>query len=54
MLGNPFCTVVFIVVLVRFFGRRIQAEEKYLVSFFGEEYERYRAGTRILIPGVGW
>ncbi len=31
---------------------RIDAEEKLLQSHFGAEYERYRAGTSRLIPGL--
>lgn len=53
MLGNPICALGFAVVLVRFFGRRIEREEELLVDFFGQDYVEYRKKTWILIPGVG-
>ncbi|GAA5925348.1 hypothetical protein JCM10213_008769 [Rhodosporidiobolus nylandii] len=51
VLGNPICTIVFVGVLQWFFSERIKVEEKYLVKFFGKEYEDYRSEvpTRILL-----
>ncbi|KAL3261730.1 hypothetical protein ABHI18_003527, partial [Aspergillus niger] len=40
VLGNGVCFVAYAVVLWRFFSGRIWREEKFLVAFFGEEYER--------------
>ncbi|GAA5972233.1 hypothetical protein JCM11641_002366 [Rhodosporidiobolus odoratus] len=50
VLGNPVCTIVFVGVLQWFFAARIKVEERYLVKFFGQDYEEYRAKvpTRIL------
>ncbi|KAI6047414.1 Isoprenylcysteine carboxyl methyltransferase family-domain-containing protein [Pisolithus marmoratus] len=48
-LQNTICFVGFAVTLWRFFSRRIRAEERALVQFFGEDYHTYRrrVGTRI-------
>ncbi|GAA6039003.1 hypothetical protein JCM8097_000150 [Rhodosporidiobolus ruineniae] len=43
VLGNPICTLIFLGVLHWFFRNRIEVEEKYLVKFFGSDYEQYRA-----------
>ncbi|KAI5840062.1 Isoprenylcysteine carboxyl methyltransferase family-domain-containing protein [Morchella snyderi] len=53
MLGNPLCAVGYTAVLWTFFSRRIAAEERLLVEFFGDEYVRYRERTRTWIPLVG-
>ncbi|GAA5857091.1 hypothetical protein JCM8547_007952 [Rhodosporidiobolus lusitaniae] len=42
MLGNPICVLAFVATLQWFFSARIRVEEKYLVKFFGKEYEDYR------------
>jgi len=49
VLQNPFTFVLFAVLLWRFFYYRTRAEEKALISFFGDDYIQYRkrVGTRI-------
>lgn len=49
---NPVSVVIFIIVLWRFFSNRIYNEEKYLVDFFGKDYEDYRRRTPTLIPFI--
>ncbi|KAF2400591.1 ICMT-domain-containing protein [Trichodelitschia bisporula] len=49
--GNAGCLVLYTVVLWRFFNSRIKGEERALGQFF-EEYEGYRAGTRVGIPFI--
>ncbi|SGY30683.1 BQ5605_C002g01175 [Microbotryum silenes-dioicae] len=50
MLTNPIATLAFTHVLLSFFAARIEAEEKYLVKFFGDDYISYRkrVPTRII------
>ena len=50
VLGNWFCLAAYVVVLWQFFAHRIKQEERYLVAFFGKEYEEYRAQTGVGIP----
>ncbi|WVW80077.1 hypothetical protein I302_102050 [Kwoniella bestiolae CBS 10118] len=50
LLGNIVCTIGFVVVLSRFFSRRIVDEEKWLVKFFGDEYIQYRRRVGIKLP----
>lgn len=50
LLCNPICFIGFCVVLYRFFKDRIEYEEKYLVSFFGDEYVEYRKKRGVYIP----
>ncbi|KAJ5143204.1 uncharacterized protein N7515_001991 [Penicillium bovifimosum] len=52
ILGNVVCFVGYSVVLWRFFSNRIQREEAYLISFFGDEYVQYRKVTSVGIPGI--
>ncbi|TID14746.1 putative prenyl cysteine carboxyl methyltransferase ste14 [Venturia nashicola] len=52
LVGNPFCLVAYVLVLWRFFSRRIQGEELYLVGFFGDEYVQFRKSTRVGIPFI--
>ncbi|KAK3068423.1 farnesyl cysteine-carboxyl methyltransferase [Teratosphaeriaceae sp. CCFEE 6253] len=49
LVGNKVCLVGYALVLWRFFYTRIQAEERTLVQFFGDDYRAYRkrVGTRI-------
>lgn len=47
---NPICIFGFAYVLWRFFKERIKDEEPLLISFFGEDYIRYRNRVGILIP----
>jgi protein-S-isoprenylcysteine O-methyltransferase len=50
LLGNPISAVLFTFILWRFFHRRIQREEVYLVKFFGKDYEDYRKKVSVGIP----
>jgi len=52
ILKNPITSLLFPIVLYRFFSRRIHEEEETLVSFFGREYELYRKAVPCRIPGV--
>ncbi|CAG7935372.1 unnamed protein product [Penicillium olsonii] len=52
VLGNAVCFVGYALVLWRFFSSRIKREEAYLISFFGDEYVRYRKETPVGIPGI--
>lgn len=52
MLMNPICIAGFGYVSWMFFKDRIEEEEKTLVDFFGEDYQRYRARTPVGIPGI--
>lgn len=52
LLGNPLGTPVFVAVLWKFFSSRIDAEEEYLVSFFGQEYRDYKKDVWSGIPLV--
>ncbi|ODQ81828.1 hypothetical protein BABINDRAFT_160060 [Babjeviella inositovora NRRL Y-12698] len=52
MLLNPVCLAGFAVVLWRFFNRRIEVEERYLVQFFGQRYNVFKKSTGTLIPFV--
>jgi len=49
VLQNPLSFCVYFVLLMRFFSSRIRAEERALVSFFGDDYVSYRnqVGTKI-------
>ncbi|KAI9659340.1 MAG: hypothetical protein M1821_001598 [Bathelium mastoideum] len=52
VLGNCICLIAYFGVLWRFFGHRIQKEEKALLEFFGDEYANYKAKTIVGIPFV--
>lgn len=52
MLGNVFSVCTFTAILWRFFSRRIEEEERYLVKFFGDAYLVYRARVATLIPAI--
>ena len=52
MLGNPICGVGYVIVLWRFFDRRIQGEEGALKRFFGDEYGAYRERVGTGIPFI--
>jgi protein-S-isoprenylcysteine O-methyltransferase len=52
VLGNWVCFVVYAGILFVFFRERVRNEERFLVRFFGEEYERYRERTGVWIPGI--
>jgi len=51
-LQNPLSFVAFTAVLWRFFSNRIKVEERYLISFFGKNYETYRKTVGTWIPFV--
>ncbi|KAF7352692.1 Protein-S-isoprenylcysteine O-methyltransferase [Mycena venus] len=52
VLQNPVSFMAYAAVMWRFFYYRTRAEERALVSFFGEEYERYRKRVGTMIPFV--
>jgi protein-S-isoprenylcysteine O-methyltransferase len=52
LVGNAVCLAGYALVLWRFFSRRIQGEELYLVGFFGDEYVQFRKRTRVGIPFI--
>ncbi|KAH6625043.1 Isoprenylcysteine carboxyl methyltransferase family-domain-containing protein [Chaetomium sp. MPI-SDFR-AT-0129] len=53
VMGNVLSFAGYAVVLWRFFSGRVRYEERYLVAFFGGEYEEYRRGVGVWIPWVG-
>ncbi|GAA5872326.1 hypothetical protein JCM3774_003346 [Rhodotorula dairenensis] len=52
LLGNPICVIVFVGSLQHFFSTRVTTEERYLVKFFGQQYEDYRRRVPSRIPFV--
>ncbi|KAM3389370.1 hypothetical protein ACQJBY_011474 [Aegilops geniculata] len=52
MLCNPVSTVVFALVLWRFFERRIPYEEFFLRQFFGSQYEEYARKVHSGLPFI--
>lgn len=50
LLENWILTVVGVYRLQRFFSARIEYEEGFLVSFFGDDYRAYKARTPVAIP----
>lgn len=52
VLGNPISFAGYAVVLHKFFYKRIDSEERFLVAFFGDEYIQYRDKTSIGIPFI--
>ncbi|KAF7115386.1 hypothetical protein CNMCM5793_002202 [Aspergillus hiratsukae] len=52
VLGNVVCFVGYAAVLWNFFYNRIKREEKFLISFFGDEYVEYMKRTWVGIPGI--
>jgi len=51
VLGNPMCLAAYGLVSWKFFAGRIPGEEALLISFFGEEYEKY---ARVVPCGLPW
>ncbi|KAM9927027.1 hypothetical protein OXX59_002820 [Metschnikowia pulcherrima] len=52
ILGNLFVFVASVVVLIRFFTRRIEIEEHFLIDFYGPAYLQYKARVRALVPCI--
>lgn len=52
VLGNFVCFALYALVLWRFFAKRIEREESFLISFFGDDYIQYRRTTLVGIPGI--
>lgn len=52
MLANPLSTVIFAIVLWRFFSNRIRGEEAHLVYFFGQAYRDFKVRTPTRIPFI--
>ncbi len=52
MLGNRIALVGFVGALWTFFSRRVRAEEKWLVEFFGDEYRQYAKRTGTGLPFI--
>jgi protein-S-isoprenylcysteine O-methyltransferase len=52
LLANPICLAFYWQTLGRFFGERIDIEEKILLQRHGREYAFYRQSVRSGIPGV--
>ncbi|KAL6547269.1 hypothetical protein OROMI_022990 [Orobanche minor] len=52
MLCNPLATLVFAVVVWRFFQQRIPYEESFLMQFFGSNYEEYARWTTCGVPFI--
>lgn len=50
LLLNPISTLLFIVLLYKFFSSRIIYEEHKLIEFFGDEYIKYSQTTPVGIP----
>ncbi|KAF2641150.1 prenyl cysteine carboxyl methyltransferas-like protein Ste14 [Massarina eburnea CBS 473.64] len=51
-LGNTFSFIAYTGILWYFFKKRITHEEKHLIQFFGEDYNVYKARTRVWIPFI--
>lgn len=49
---NPLSFIGFTIVLWKFFDQRITDEESYLVTFFGDQYLKYRTTTPTRIPFI--
>ncbi|KAJ3683811.1 hypothetical protein LUZ60_014038 [Juncus effusus] len=52
MLCNPFSTIIFILVLWRFFYKRIPYEEFFLRQFFGQQYVEYSQNVPSGLPFI--
>ncbi|KAJ8587213.1 ICMT-domain-containing protein [Rhizopogon salebrosus TDB-379] len=52
VLQNPVSSIAYVLVLWRFFSRRIKTEERALVQFFGQDYENYRQRVGTKIPFI--
>ncbi|KAI8912949.1 Isoprenylcysteine carboxyl methyltransferase family-domain-containing protein [Powellomyces hirtus] len=50
--NNPFCSLAFSLALYKFFRDRIIYEERTLIEFFGDEYERYIKTAKVWIPYI--
>ncbi|KAK3676159.1 farnesyl cysteine-carboxyl methyltransferase [Recurvomyces mirabilis] len=52
LVGNKVCFLGYAYVLWTFFSRRIRAEERTLIQFFGDDYRAYKKRVGTLIPFV--
>lgn len=52
LLANVMSTLLFAIVIWRFFNLRIEIEEAYLLEFFGNDYATYKKRTPTWIPGI--
>ncbi|KAF2204284.1 prenyl cysteine carboxyl methyltransferas-like protein Ste14 [Delitschia confertaspora ATCC 74209] len=52
VLGNSISLAGYAGVLWYFFATRIRHEEKHLLEFFGKDYEKYKARTKVWIPFI--
>ncbi|KAF2720839.1 ICMT-domain-containing protein [Polychaeton citri CBS 116435] len=52
LVGNKVCLLGYVGILWHFFYKRIIAEEKTLVEFFGRDYEDFRRRTQTGIPFI--
>lgn len=52
VLGNPVCFAAYALVLWRFFSARIREEERFLISFYNEDYVNYRKRVPTRIPFI--
>ncbi|KAI0307287.1 ICMT-domain-containing protein, partial [Multifurca ochricompacta] len=52
VLQNPLSFSIYLALLMRFFSSRIKAEERALISFFGDDYASYRKRVGTKIPFI--
>lgn len=52
LLLNPFTLICFMVILFRFFSKRIEFEETHLIQFFKDDYINYKKHVRTGIPFI--
>lgn len=52
MLGNKMALLGFVGALWTFFSRRVRAEERWLLEFFGDEYRQYAKRTGTGLPFI--
>ena len=47
MLGNPVCSIAFLLVTWKFFDERIREEERFLLYFFQRDYVDYQRAVKL-------
>ncbi|EPZ32232.1 farnesyl cysteine carboxyl-methyltransferase [Rozella allomycis CSF55] len=52
LLGNPLCSMTYLIVTWKYFKDRIRYEEVFLAEFFRGEYEKYRENVSSGIPFI--